>query len=701
MKKTWIRILTLSLCLCMLLGLVACGDKTADPTVPEWLEEPLDPAKCKYDEATNTWYITKYQELQLLRMYPDADFVVEKEIDCMGKVWTPVDNFTGTLSGVWGGEFNHTISNFMIAGKAGDTAVGLFRNVTGIIQDLNFSNVTVKVPTGFSGTVGLLAGTMKGDVRDVKALNITMELSGSNVTAGALVGELNGKAEYCYLTGKITGSLTGGENTVGGFVGVSKKVMAELESRVDITLNVAGKGNIGGIVGIMNATSLEAPNYGGKINVTAGDSEYTVSPLVGTLNGSMKDGYSGALEFKVTGTKVTTNDYAASTGAKAKLTSCVKRDLTNLNNMNMTAEEAAMRQQVVDYMYRMCTLPWTPSSQLVFDCSCGHKQVYEVGKYYFGQPYTHGCGSMERMEAWLDEDGMVLDTLPYKEIGWADWGVKPAWEYYLGNDCVDAIYWAWSQYSASIDYTLTGDMVLDLVEGTGIVKVGTYVLPSSFSDAKKPTTREIIKANQKEDILEAYAQLKPGDGVLYGPGHGRLVAEAPVVVYGSNGRIDPQKSYVVCHEQGGAVSSMPKRHTTCIVNKKYTFNQLFSGSYIPITVPELAAGKASTPEVTTNVTGSTMAELFAGNVHSNYRINYITVTVKDSKGNVVTTATEHPTGHHAEKQAHVHHNVDYELKYMKELLNMDAIQAGVAYQCTVVVRAGVEDVAVINGTFTG
>jgi len=355
---------------------------------------------------------------------------------------------------------------------------------------------------------------------------------------------------------------------------------------------------------------------------------------------------------------------------------------------NMSAEERALRQKVVDYMYKNMTIPWTPATTMIYDdsesCSSAHRFTFEAGKTYFGLPYTHMAGSLEEFMEYMTEDG-VMDTSRLPEVG------RFGWDEMLGNDCADAMFWAWNQVSTTVRYLHTKDMVTDLIKGTyGLLPVGEYAYPEMFADMTAPTTREIIQANNQNIMFKAYAQLQMGDGILFGPGHCRLIVEAPVIFYDENGNIDG-KSYVVTHEQGQG--SLEKTHCSGIVYRKCTFNELLSGNYIPITIQEFKDGKAGEPTVTHNVTGTTIADLMKGYFVASCRINYMTVTIADANGNVVATARKY--------LAFNGHMFAYGLDNFKDVLDLSAIEAGKTYKCTVEMHLTDKDIVALSGDFTG
>jgi hypothetical protein len=290
-----------------------------------------------------------------------------------------------------------------------------------------------------------------------------------------------------------------------------------------------------------------------------------------------------------------------------------RRDLSNLDETTLSEEERKLRETVLDYMIREITIPWQPQNDMDYsdNCSSHHVQHYEAREWYFGLPYTHRCGSLERFCEYLEGD-KVKQSVP--RIGW---------EAYLGNDCADAIYWAWARVSPSITYQLTKDMIVQ----NGTVQVGEYEL------VNHEATKDTCAANGIEVMSEAYACLRGGDAILYAPGHIRMAAEAPTVIRRADGTIDPDASYLLCHDQGN-VSKQAERHTTCNYRKAYSFTNLFNGNYIPITIPEFAEGKAGEwiYSIDDPLAG-TYDGVFYGRLKTNYRIDSVRTVITKKADN--------------------------------------------------------------------
>ena len=291
--------------------------------------------------------------------------------------------------------------------------------------------------------------------------------------------------------------------------------------------------------------------------------------------------------------------------------------------------EQSRRQAVVDYMYRTCTVEWTPSATLNYTgCSCGHNYVYEAGVIYKGLPYTHKCGSLERMESFIGED-KVIDVSGFPEAAYN------GWDYLLGNDCADAVFWAWSQVTNELKYLFTSDMLND----PAIKPVGNYTFVNTPGISNN--VAKTFATLTEEQAMELYAQVKMGDCMLK-PGHARLAASNAVVVRNADGAIDPDASYILIHEQGGVSREhFNTEHSTCAVNVKQTFRQLFAGSHIPVTIAAFTEGSPAVAP-TISQSGVNADGLPLGILTTDARINFITVEIYDAQGNVVQSNSIYP-----------------------------------------------------------
>ena len=625
-----------------------------DVSLPESTEETASlPADAEPERDKNGYImITRAEDFELLRQYPEENFHVTEDIDFQGAEFEPIDGFQGTVSGLYGGVFNHTISNVKIKVKEGAEYAGFFSVLAGYVEKLNFENVTLELPDGFSGMAGILAGVVDSapyysgrehdpseialadleSIESITSMVNDIQILSSSISgrvSAPLVGLLCGctaAAESCFVSGSISLEINGTGAFIGTVAGYAGR-LDDVESDADLSLTgTADDLKAGGIAGeLLYATKViygghcsvelsgESSLIGGIAGILGLSEEVKNDPdngLAGTAYASKEKliltAYSSAKKLEIVVNGETLDQPFTGNGADDKIRAAFRRDISNLDETTLSEKERKLRETVVDYMIREVTIPWQPQKDMDFsDAHENHTQHYEAGEWYFGLPYTHKCGSLERSMQYLD-DGVMKEAVP-----------KTGWDGYLGNDCADAVYWAWARISPSITYTLTHDMIVQ----NGTLQVGEYEL------VNHEATADTCKANGITVMSEAYACLKMGDAVLYGPGHVRMVAEAPTVIRKADGSIDPDASYVLCHEQG-SISGLSVRHTTCKYRYAYTFTNLFQKNYIPITIPEFAAGEAG--EWIASVeepNAGTYEGVFHGLVTSNYRIDAVRTVI--------------------------------------------------------------------------
>ena len=537
---------------------------------------------------------------------------------------------------MFGGVYNHTVKNVKIRVKEGAETVGFFSTLLGTVENLNFENVTLELPDGFTGAAGILAGmeawpsmnSVQADLSSVKIRNVQIRSSvitgkAAGAAVGLLAGDLSGAAE-CFVSGAVSLELS--ESNFSNYIGTaagSAAAFANVESEADLTLTGSGEGLLtGGLAGALSTGTKVI--YGGHIRIDVDGTPEAVGEVIGWFP-EMWGGenppetplidtvYSSAKSAKILVNGEAVDRPFTGNDADHLIRHAYRRDLSNLDETTLSEEERKLRETVLDYMIREITIPWQPQHDMDFTDTSGSKreQHYKAYEWYFGLPYTHKCGSLERFCQYL-EGNKMKQSVP--RIGW---------DAYLGNDCADAIYWAWARVSPSITYQLTKDMIVQ----NGTVQVGEYEL------VNHEATKDTCAANGIEVMSEAYACLKGGDAILYAPGHVRMAAEAPTVIRREDGTIDPDASYLLCHDQGN-VSKQAERHTTCNYRKAYSFTNLFEGNYIPITIPEFAEGKAGEwiYSIDDPLAG-TYDGVFYGHLKTNYRIDSVRTVITKKADN--------------------------------------------------------------------
>ena len=89
----------------------------------------------------------------------------------------------------------------------------------------------------------------------------------------------------------------------------------------------------------------------------------------------------------------------------------------------------------------------------------------------------------------------------------------------------------------------------------------------------------------------------------------------PLIYRDENGKIDREESKLFTNEVGGTSPELTGGYSKWGLNRRNKFATLLNQGYLPITTPELAAGKRTPVEINAQITG-----LAEGTVESNYRI---------------------------------------------------------------------------------
>lgn len=286
---------------------------------------------------------------------------------------------------------------------------------------------------------------------------------------------------------------------------------------------------------------------------------------------------------------------------------------------------ATNRETVVNYHRTMGTISWTPSKNITY-WSDSSKFFY-AGTTYKGMPYTqYNRQNLATFKSYLNSKNQYTGAVTQTA--------------YVGNDCSSSVLYAWKQVSKSISFSYTGNMFPG--SGTGVLAVGSYNGRLSNSNTKTITT-----GNGTATMYSSYASLQPGDAIVARVsgvvGHTRLVSGV-TVVKNSDGSINGNSSYVTCIEQGGFSSS--RHNTTWSVDINYSFANLYSTYYIPITCQELASESAYKPTGPSQlkIEGHNVPTVLAlgksfsiyGTVSSNYNLVSVTVGIYNASGAAVS-----------------------------------------------------------------
>lgn len=309
---------------------------------------------------------------------------------------------------------------------------------------------------------------------------------------------------------------------------------------------------------------------------------------------------------------------------------------------------AQRRDTVEQHMRYISTVRWRVDEDVSYVyASNGDKNTaihLKAGRVYQGIPYTHGSGSAY---SWLsyatgqDENGVYtlsgLNTAALNGVSRSGVGNCSR----VGNDCADAVYWAWAQVSSTISFENTNHMTPLF----GCIPVGDYDWNGTIMLS---STKNTTEANGQQRMFEAYAQLQKGDGMvrIVDSGGGHAVMIVGVHVERNDEGIDGEKSFVTVLEQTGGNEMREKSYydeALCqevylceIVDKQWSFDLIYDKGYLPITCQELIdPSPLPEPKLEDPATDVTPETMFEDKLTSNYRISSVAVAVSNDQGEIV------------------------------------------------------------------
>lgn len=300
-----------------------------------------------------------------------------------------------------------------------------------------------------------------------------------------------------------------------------------------------------------------------------------------------------------------------------------------IKTQDMTVQE--MREACVAFMRFSKTAMWIPNATFNFvKNKQGTEDQLVKGQIYAGFPYLqYSTGNVYRLMDYMNEETGVVDVTEFSK-----------YPKLLGNQCASGTYYAWGRVinSATASYTV------NMTQSNGYLRVGPYTYNDNLVSFDHKTTKEICQENGMDVMCESYAQLHPADGVVYytTSGHVRMVAVEPHVEY-YNGKIDPARSYIIILDQGQSWQEYTneagdKAQVKANVDKKLTFADLYSNSYIPFTYAEFLGTKGvDKTECSVNLSGESIdvVKLFSSEVTANFGICDVYVSLKNESGKEV------------------------------------------------------------------
>ena len=284
--------------------------------------------------------------------------------------------------------------------------------------------------------------------------------------------------------------------------------------------------------------------------------------------------------------------YKAEGFEKSQLKNQVSWDGINafpIKKADMPIDEA--RKICVDFFNYAKTATWIPNDNYgIWSDATIHTDGSEPDRHmdggmtYGGLPYiSWATGNIYRLMDYIDPNTGVVDMAKAGDVPLA-----------FGNQCANGAYVGFSRVINSAKYGVTATMVV----ADGFLRLGNY----TYSDAQVQRyseeygTPHIVKENGTDVMYESYALLKPADGLVNWTTAGHVmmaISEAHVEYLDeAKTKIDGNKSYVYITDQHVQFSNYthPDGGDQCLasnyINRKFTFQQLLSSSYLPFTFPE-------------------------------------------------------------------------------------------------------------------
>ncbi len=319
------------------------------------------------------------------------------------------------------------------------------------------------------------------------------------------------------------------------------------------------------------------------------------------------------------------------------------------------------RRNLAEATFRtMLTLRWTPKESFEYKAD----QTYKInaGTTYYGLPFSHGAQSLATHMLFQDsvkDDGTLVMNF---SKNFFDGGSGTS---RLGFNNEDGLVQAWCMVSESVFASLFKDFVPEY----GFLLVGDLKLPKigaendgdpgrDFTETGKTNTEGdggadvfydnlitddtplICKENGEQGMYEAYALLQKADGLIKnGGGTDAMMVVSVSVVRNADGTVNGDESKVTILKQTPDFNA--EKSTFAEVDKEYSFKELFTKSYIPMTVAELNDGTPLTELKFRDSLADRQKQdnLVAGTFTTNRRVAYMTNQVFDADGNEILNAT--------------------------------------------------------------
>ena len=282
------------------------GNTGASATITPYFANAIQ----KPEEAAQPFQIRSAQQLQNIRLYPDGDYTIGRNVDLTGFSFQPIAPFSGSI----------TAEGVKISNYTG--ASGLFGSLTGAaLNGVVLENAKVTVSQTTVDAVGVLADS--ADAASVltgcQLLSPVLTLDTGAQSSGLVIGQNSASLNSCAVE---NGTLTIGANAsctaVGGLVGSTTGGSLSGCSVTATTVNAnAACTAVGGLVGSTTGGSLSGCSATGT-TVNASAACTAVGGLVGSTTGANLSECSVSGNLGVSGTPAETLYVGGFLGQEAK-----------------------------------------------------------------------------------------------------------------------------------------------------------------------------------------------------------------------------------------------------------------------------------------------------------------------------------------------------------------------------------------------
>lgn len=297
--------------------------------------------------------------------------------------------------------------------------------------------------------------------------------------------------------------------------------------------------------------------------------------------------------------------------------------------VEFTLPEENFRDVIVDYMRYQASIEWVCGADFgvheTFN-SWGIDLSFKRGQKYTGIPYADTKVSYTQFKDALVNGRYTCESDKWKEV--------------FGVQCVSSVMNSIQQFDNTV-YGFSSDLTPGLKQFKCAI-VGEYTIPEGVQQ-----TKQIIDANTPAVMGDAYALLKKGDiitrqDLINDNSHIRVIAEDPVIVKNAQGKVNLSRSYVTCVEQTNSFDATRTDgvKTTWYLDHMYTFDQLRTTDYVPLTLPIYSkdVSEYEIPYITLSdeiQPAQIQKNSLGATVRSNFPIRYVHLDVYNKDGGFV------------------------------------------------------------------